>query len=162
MRHLHNSLPVLFVGALFLAGCAGAPEAPSGAGPTPPPQQPTRPPPAPAAQPRAPQPEPGVNVEGMTVFEMQERLNELGYKLGTVDGVAGPRTVEALKKFQRENKLSPTGTIDADTIKKRRSAKYRRSRARPPSRRGRPVAVLPSSGAKWRVAPSVILLPHVE
>ena len=120
MRHLHNSLSVLFVGALFLAGCAGAPEAPS---PTPPPQQPTRPQPAPAAQPRAPQPEPGVNVEGMTVFEMQERLNELGYKLGTVDGVAGPRTVEALKKFQSDNKLSPTGTIDADTIKKLRSAK---------------------------------------
>ncbi len=123
MRHLHNSLSVLFVGALFLAGCAGAPEAPSGARPTPPPQQPTRPPPAPAAQPRAPQPEPGVNVEGMTVFEMQERLNELGYKLGSVDGVAGPRTVEALKKFQSDNKLSPTGTIDADTIRKLRAAR---------------------------------------
>ena len=62
-------------------------------------------------------------MEGMTVFEMQERLNELGYKLGTVDGVAGPRTVEALKKFQSDNKLSPTGTIDADTIKKLRAAK---------------------------------------
>jgi len=54
---------------------------------------------------------------------MQERLNELGYKLGTVDGVAGPRTVEALKKFQSDNKLSPTGTIDADTIRKLRAAR---------------------------------------
>ena len=121
MRHLHNSLSVLFVGALFLAGCAGAPETPSA--PATPPPQPTRPPPAPAAQPRTQQPDPAASAEGMTVFEMQERLNELGYKLGTVDGVAGPRTVEALKKFQSDNKLSPTGTIDADTIKKLRSAK---------------------------------------
>jgi peptidoglycan hydrolase-like protein with peptidoglycan-binding domain len=123
MRHLHISLSVLFVGALFLAGCAGAPETPSAPPGATPPPQPTRPPPAPAAQPRTQQPDPGASVEGMTVFEMQERLNELGYKLGTIDGVAGPRTVEALKKFQSDNKLSPTGAIDADTIKKLRSAK---------------------------------------
>ena len=123
MRHSHTSLSVLFVGALLLAGCAGAPETPSGATPraTPPPQ-PARPQPAPPAQPRA-TPEPGVNVEGMTIFEMQERLNELGYKLGTVDGVSGPRTIEALKKFQGDNKLPPTGTIDPETIRKLRSAK---------------------------------------
>jgi peptidoglycan hydrolase-like protein with peptidoglycan-binding domain len=123
MRHLHNSLSVLFVGALLLAGCAGAPETPSSSPPraTPPPQ-PSRPPPAPAAQPRAPA-EPGANVEGMTIFELQERLNELGYKLGTVDGVSGPKTVEALKKFQSDNKLSPTGTVDPETIRKLRSAK---------------------------------------
>src|ERR1700719_1331933 len=123
MRHSHTSLSVLFVGALLLAGCAGAPEPPSGATPraTPPPQ-PARPQPAPPAQPRA-TPEPGVNAEGMTIFEMQERLNELGYKLGTIDGVSGPRTVEALKKFQSDNKLPPTGTIDPETIRKLRSAK---------------------------------------
>ncbi len=120
MRHLHKSLSVLFVGALLLAGCAGAPETPRSAPPATPPPQPSRPQPAPAS---TQQPAPAVNVEGMTIFEMQERLNELGYKLGTVDGVSGPRTVEALKKFQSDNKLSPTGTIDADTIKKLRAAK---------------------------------------
>jgi peptidoglycan hydrolase-like protein with peptidoglycan-binding domain len=123
MRHLHNSLSVLFVGVLFLAGCAGAPETPSAPPRATPPPQPTRPPPAPAAQPRPQQPDPAASVEGMTVFEMQERLNELGYKLGIVDGVAGPRTVEALKKFQSDNKLSPTGTIDTDTIRKLRAAR---------------------------------------
>ena len=123
MRHLHNSLPVLFVGALLLAGCAGAPETNSGATKATPPPQSSRPQPAPAAQPRPSQPEPGVNVAGMTVFEMQERLNELGYKLGAIDGVSGPRTVEALKKFQSDNKLPPTGTIDAETIRKLRNAK---------------------------------------
>jgi peptidoglycan hydrolase-like protein with peptidoglycan-binding domain len=120
MRHLHKSLSVLFVGALFLAGCAGAPETPSSAPRATPPQQPSRPQPAPAA---TPQSEPAVSVEGMTVFEMQERLNELGYKLGTVDGVSGPKTVEALKKFQSDNKLPPTGTVDPETIRKLRSAK---------------------------------------
>ena len=119
MRHLHRSLSVLFVGALLLAGCAGAPETPRSAPATPPPQ-PSRPQPAPAS---TQQPAPAVNVEGMTIFEMQERLNELGYKLGTVDGVSGPRTVEALKKFQSDNKLPPTGTIDPETIRKLRSAK---------------------------------------
>ena len=58
----------------------------------------------------------------MTVFEMQERLNELGYKLGAVDGISGPRTVEALKKFQTDNKLPPTGVIDTETIRKLRAA----------------------------------------
>ena len=119
MRHLHRSLSVLFVGALLLAGCAGAPETPRSA-PAPPPPQPSRPQPAPAA---TQQPQPAVSVEGMTIFEMQERLNELGYKVGTVDGVSGPRTVEALKKFQSDNKLPPTGTIDPETIRKLRSAK---------------------------------------
>src|SRR2546423_14733934 len=106
MRHPRKSLSVLFVGALALVGCAGAPETPSSPPPRPttPPPQPVRPAPAPpAAQPRPPA-DTGVSVEGMTVFEMQERLNELGYKLGTVDGISGPRTVEALKQFQADNK----------------------------------------------------------
>lgn len=125
MRHPHNSLSVLFVGTLFLAACAGAPETSPPRAVPPQQQQPStsRPQPAPAAQPRTPQAEPSANIEGMTVFEMQERLNELGYKVGTVDGVSGPRTVEALKKFQSDNKLSPTGAIDPDTIRKLRSAK---------------------------------------
>jgi peptidoglycan hydrolase-like protein with peptidoglycan-binding domain len=121
MRHLHKSLSVLFVGALILAGCAGAPETPSTTPATPPPQPAARPQPAPPVQPRPPA-DAGVSVEGMTVFEMQERLNELGYKLGAVDGVSGPRTVEALKKFQADNKLPPTGIIDPDTIRKLRAA----------------------------------------
>ena len=33
------------------------------------------------------------------------------------------KTVEALKKFQSDNKLPPTGTIDPETIRKLRSAK---------------------------------------
>ncbi len=123
MRNPHTSLAVVFVGAAFLAGCAGAPETKSAPAVTAPPPAPARPAAAPAAPPRAPDAGSGINVEGMTIFELQERLNELGYKLGAVDGVAGPRTVEALKKYQSDNKLTPSGTVDPDTIRKLRSAK---------------------------------------
>ena len=81
-----------------------------------------RPQPAPVAPPRAQQPAAPAAVDNMTIFEMQERLNELGYKVGTVDGVSGPRTVEALKKYQSDNKLTPTGTIDPETARKLRAA----------------------------------------
>jgi peptidoglycan hydrolase-like protein with peptidoglycan-binding domain len=122
MRHVQKPLGVLFVGALFLAGCAGAPETSSDAPrATPPPAARPQPAPAPAPRPAAPDAG-GSTAEGMTIFELQERLNELGYKVGTVDGVLGPRTVEALKKYQGENKLTPSGAVDPDTIKKLRAA----------------------------------------
>jgi len=122
MRHLHQTLAALSVSAVFLAGCAGAPETNSGATGATPPPQPSRSQPAPSAPPRMQQPADPATVDNMTVFEMQERLNELGYKVGTVDGVSGARTVEALKKFQSDNKLTPTGAIDPETARKLRAA----------------------------------------
>ena len=59
----------------------------------------------------------------MTAYELQERLTRLGYKPGAVDGIAGAKTIEALKKYQSDNKLPPTGNMDADTIRKLRSEK---------------------------------------
>jgi len=109
---------------LLLAGCAGEPtSSPSAPAATTPPQ--TRPPPAPPPplRPQQNEPPPAID-EGMTSFELQERLNQLGYKVGTVDGVIGPRTTEALKKYQSDNNLPATGTLDAQTIKKLRTAKY--------------------------------------
>jgi len=61
--------------------------------------------------------------EGMTVYELQDRLSALGYKLVSVDGVLGPRTVEALKKFQSDKNLAVTGTINVETVRALRSAK---------------------------------------
>jgi peptidoglycan hydrolase-like protein with peptidoglycan-binding domain len=122
MRQLHRSLTLVFVGAAFVAGCAGAPETNSGATGASPSPAPSRPAPPPSPPPRMPPQDMGVNVDGMTVFELQERLNELGYKVGTVDGVMGPRTVDALKKYQGDNKINASGTVDADTIKKLRAA----------------------------------------
>jgi peptidoglycan hydrolase-like protein with peptidoglycan-binding domain len=123
MRQLQKPLGVLLVSALFLAGCAGAPETASDAPKAAPPPPPARPAPTPPPAPRPMQPDPAAtNAEGMTIFELQERLNELGYKVGTVDGVMGPKTVDALKKYQGDNKLNPSGTVDPDTIKKLRAA----------------------------------------
>ena len=74
-----------------------------------------------AAQPRSRQSEPAADSEGITIFELQERLSGLGYKLGEVDGVNGPRTIDALKRFQSDNKLPVTGAIDAETVRRLRA-----------------------------------------
>lgn len=41
--------------------------------------------------------------------ELQERLAMLGYDVGNADGIIGPRTVEAIKSFQRSRGLQPDG-----------------------------------------------------
>ena len=56
----------------------------------------------------------------MSIAELQRRLTELGYKPGPIDGVAGPRTINATKKFQHDHKLSVTGNLDAETIRELR------------------------------------------
>ena len=53
--------------------------------------------------------------KGEAVSRLQARLKELGYYTGSVDGVAGSGTVNAIKAFQKKNGLSQTGTADADT-----------------------------------------------
>lgn len=54
----------------------------------------------------------------MSVMDMQRRLLALGYAAGTPDGVMGRRTVDALKKFQRDNKMPESGRLDDDTAAK--------------------------------------------
>ena len=123
MRHLHNSLSVLFVGALFLAGCAGC------AGN------------AQRLQPRRRRSNllvrrrhrrrsrahsnrtQGASVEGMTVFEMQERLERAGLQARHRRWrEPGRERSRRSRNSRADNKLSPTGTIDPDTISKLRAA----------------------------------------
>ncbi len=68
--------------------------------------------PAKASAPAAPEPV----VVTMSVADMQKRLTALGYRPGPADGVIGPRTINALKRFQRDRKLPPTGMLDPETI----------------------------------------------
>ena len=46
---------------------------------------------------------------GGEVKELQRRLKLWGYYSGSVDGIYGPATVEAVKYFQRKNGLTPDG-----------------------------------------------------
>lgn len=50
-----------------------------------------------------------------TIAGAQDRLNNLGYECDDEPGEMGPNTVEALKAFQVDFGLEPTGTIDNAT-----------------------------------------------
>ena len=52
-----------------------------------------------------------------TVAGAQERLNQLNYFTGEVDGDAGRFTAGALCRFQRDRGLSVTGELDAATVR---------------------------------------------
>ncbi len=45
------------------------------------------------------------------VAKAQSLLNKLGYKLGTADGVAGPKTVRAVRRFQKSHRIRVDGKI---------------------------------------------------
>lgn len=49
---------------------------------------------------------------------IQARLNNLGFYCGTVDGIIGQKTKDALKAFQQSYNIEPTGEIDNTTKKK--------------------------------------------
>ncbi len=51
------------------------------------------------------------------VRQMQSMLASLGYDVGTPDGVAGQKTVVAVKQFQEENGLEATGELTPATMK---------------------------------------------
>jgi hypothetical protein len=51
-----------------------------------------------------------------TVSAVQSELAKLGYYNGTIDGSVGDETEAALGRYQQDNDLSVTGTIDAATL----------------------------------------------
>lgn len=54
-------------------------------------------------------------VTAMSVTDVQRRLKAMGYQVGSVDGLMGRNTMNALKAFQRSQGLAVTGAIDAAT-----------------------------------------------
>jgi lytic murein transglycosylase len=50
-------------------------------------------------------------------IELQERLAMLGYDVGHADGIIGPRTVDAIKSFQRSRGLPPDGYAGARLLR---------------------------------------------
>ena len=53
----------------------------------------------------------------MSMKQAQQRLNELGFDVGTPDGSAGPRTQNALRTFQQDQGLPVTGRLDQATMR---------------------------------------------
>lgn len=49
------------------------------------------------------------------IMEAQTRLAELGYDTGYTDGINGPATERALKQYQIDHGLKPTGTLNGKT-----------------------------------------------
>ncbi len=50
------------------------------------------------------------------IKDAQTALRGAGYDVGTPDGVAGPRTIAALRQFQTDKQLPVTGTFDETTL----------------------------------------------
>ncbi len=51
-----------------------------------------------------------------TVRQVQEALLKAGYDPGPIDGVMGPRTEQALSRFQQAKGLSSSANLDASTL----------------------------------------------
>ena len=54
--------------------------------------------------------------DASTVAGAQERLNHLNFFTGDVDGLLGPFTEGALRRFQRAHGLPDTGELDPRTV----------------------------------------------
>ncbi len=69
-----------------------------------------------SAQPTAPPVASTGSSERAQMKEAQAALAAAGYDVGTPDGVAGPRTVAMLRKFQTDKQLPVTGQLDETTL----------------------------------------------
>src|SRR6185436_12729076 len=50
-----------------------------------------------------------LGARGEPVKKLQARLNQLGFKVGTADGAFGPKTLAAVKAFQKSRGLTADG-----------------------------------------------------
>jgi g-D-glutamyl-meso-diaminopimelate peptidase len=58
-----------------------------------------------------------IGSRGTAVMEIQSLLNKLGYNVGILDGIYGPKTAAGVQRFQRYFGLVPTGVVDEVTYK---------------------------------------------
>jgi len=56
-------------------------------------------------------------MQNQNVRRLQSRLNEMGYNVGPVDGIFGPRTERAVLAFQTDKRLSIDGIVGNETWK---------------------------------------------
>ena len=51
------------------------------------------------------------------IRQAQEKLRTLGFEVGTAEDVLDPRTIKALRAFQRTRRLAVTGELDTATLR---------------------------------------------
>lgn len=54
-------------------------------------------------------------MRGADVAQAQELLNSMGFEAGSVDGIYGPKTVTAVRAFQKDAELPVSGIVDEQT-----------------------------------------------
>lgn len=94
------------------------------------------------------------------VRQAQEKLKEVGFDPGPIDGILGPRTGKALRGFQQSNNLKATGKLDTKTRQTLMAAKEKMpesspSESAPKSKPGEPTpgGSMPGTGSSG-TAPS--------
>lgn len=69
--------------------------------------------------PPSPKPYPGYLIsygsQGSYVADIQQRLKQMGYNVGSVDGIFGQKTMAAVKAFQKAQGLAVDGIVGAKT-----------------------------------------------
>jgi peptidoglycan hydrolase-like protein with peptidoglycan-binding domain len=55
--------------------------------------------------------------------ELQERLKVLGFDPGAIDGIPGPQTAAAIRRFEASASLPAQGNLDRVTLQRARDAK---------------------------------------
>ncbi len=50
------------------------------------------------------------------IRKTQQQLRVRGYQAGSADGIMGPQTISALRRYQSANGLTVTGKVDSDTL----------------------------------------------
>jgi peptidoglycan hydrolase-like protein with peptidoglycan-binding domain len=51
-----------------------------------------------------------------TVRDAQQALHDKGFDVGPIDGVMGPRTESAVRDYQRQQGMTPSGRLDRETL----------------------------------------------
>ncbi len=53
--------------------------------------------------------------KGFRTIDVQRALQKAGFKIGSIDGKAGPKTKKAIQEFQKENNLTVDGIVGKKT-----------------------------------------------